>query len=460
LARAADPRGGSWSRDGGILISVNSTAPIVRVVPGSGASQSATELAQNRGEQSHRFPWALSTGGFLFTSTGSPEIQGIYWQGRDAAAPQRIVPDLSRAACDERGFLFWVRDGVLVAQRFDPEKGELSGEPIAIAELTGGDAQVPAEFWFSVSASGTIALRPGSGLGTELVWLDRSGAALGAASPPGAYREPALSPDGRWVAVDVSPVGKRDEVYIVDASALDQSRRLTFDAAGAETPIWSPDGRWVAYSSPRTNGWDLLRKAADGSGGEELLFAAGTASWVDSWSPDGSTLLFERYVPEQGSDLWLLPLEGERRATPLLVTPANESHASFSPDGRLVAYVSDESGVAEVYVRTLAASGGRWQVSRGGGDWPAWSADGKELFYAGLDRLLQSAPIKSLEPYSFGSPEPLFRLRTYEPKITSNRNNFVPAPDGRRFLVSQRVGEERDTRVDVLVNWRPTGASP
>jgi dipeptidyl aminopeptidase/acylaminoacyl peptidase len=411
-----------------------------------------SEVASHRGEQSHRFPWALPTGGFLYTSTGSPELQGIYWQGSGAAAPRRLLGDVSRAAYDERGFLVWVHDGALVAQRFDPHRGELSGDLVLIAEGIRGDGQVPSEFWFAVSATGTIAWRHGSALGHELAWLDRSGTTVGVASPPGSYREPALTTDGGRIAVDVLTAGRRDEIWVVDATALERSRRLTFDPAGAETPIWSPDGRWVAYSSPRSDGWVLVRKSADGSGGEELLLEVGTGSWLDSWSPDGASILFES-VGSNGSDLWLLSLAGERRAAPFLVTPANESHASFSPDGRWVAYASDESGTAEVYVRSASGAESRWQVSRGGGDWPLWRADGGELFFTSLDRMLHAVPVTSLAPFAFGPPEPLFRLRTSEPRITSNRNNFVPAPDGSRFLVSQRVTQERDARIEVLVGW-------
>ena len=190
----------------------------------------------------------------------------------------------------------------------------------------------------------------------------------------------------------------------------------------------SPDGRWVAYSSARANGYTLFRKPADGSGEEESLFEAGGGTWVDCWSPDGRRLLFERFVPERGSDLWILPLDGTRKAVPFLETPANETHAAFSPDGRLVAYVSDESGMPQIYVRTFPASGSRWQVSRGGGDWPAWSADGKELFFVGLDRVLQAVPIVGTSPFSFGGPVPLFRMRVPQPAITSNRTYFAPLP--------------------------------
>ncbi|PWB68890.1 MAG: hypothetical protein C3F15_15775 [Holophagae bacterium] len=455
LHRVADPRGGTWTRDGDILCSVNSVAPILRISAGSGESRAATELASDKGEQSHRFPWALPGGGFVFTSTGAPGIRGIYWHGRGTSSWRRILPDLSRAVYDERGYLLWVRDGFLVAQRFDPETGELSGELLPLAEKIGENSQKTAESWFATSASGVVAFRQGARQWSELVWLDRKGATLGAVATPGTFNEPALSRDGRQVVVTISPPNESPNLWIYESSGLDRGRRLTFDAAGAESGIWSPDGRWVAYSSASEEGYRFFRKAADGSGEEELLFEAGSGGWVDSWSPDGGTLLFELFVPERGADLWLLPLDGQRQPVPFLETPANETHAAFSPDGRFVAYVSDEGGLAQIYVQTVSASGSRWQVSRDGGDWPAWSADGKELFYGGLDRVLYSVSIASLAPLTFGAQAPLFRLRTPQPAITSNRTFFEPSPDGRRFLVNQLVGSEGGDRIDVLMNWAP-----
>ena len=440
--------------------SINAASPLLRISTASGESRPATKLAPELGEQSHRFPWVLPGGGFLYTSTGSPKVQGIYWFGRGAKSARRILPDLSRALLDERGYLLWVRDGTLVAQRFDAERGELSGGLVPVAEGVGVDPQRASASWFAASASGTVAFRQGIEQRNELVWTDRKGTALGSLARPGDYREPSISADGRLVVVANSPGAEISQLWVYETSGTDRGRRLTFDAGGGETAVFSPDGRWVAYSSARANGFTLFRKPADGSGEEESLFEAGGGSWVDSWSPDGRNLLFERFVPERGSDLWILPLDGTRKAVPFLETPANETHASFSPDGRLVAYVSDEGGAPQIFVRTFPASGSRWQVSRNGGDWPAWSADGRELYFVGLDRVLQAVPIAGTSPFSFGGPEPLFRMRVPQPAITSNRTYFAPAPDGRRFLVNQLVGTSGGSRIEVLMNWNPQGGRP
>jgi Tol biopolymer transport system component len=455
LSRAGDPRGGSWTDDGDILISVTAASPILRVSTSSGESRPATQLAAASGEQSHRYPWALPGGGFLFTSLGVETVQGIYWQGGEGGSPRRLTPDVVRAAYDERGFLVWVRDGLLIAQRFDPARGELAGDLIPLAENVGADPQKTAESHFACSAGGALAYRSGATRRTELLWFDRSGDATGALATPAAFVEPTISPDGRWVAVDTAEGVTSGDLWIFEASTLDRSRRLTFGAEEPETPIWSPDGHWLAYSSPRANGWALLRKPSDGSGEEELLYEPGGASWIDSWSPDGKSLLFERYPPDRGADLWILPLEGERRPFPYLESAANEAHGAFSPDGRLVAYTSDEGGLPEIYVQTVPASGGRWQISRDGGDWPAWRADGAELFYVGLDRTLRAVPVASLAPFSFGTPQPLFRLRTPQPAITSHRTYFAATADGQRFLVNSLLAEPEASRIDVVMNWSP-----
>ncbi|HLF57611.1 MAG TPA: protein kinase, partial [Thermoanaerobaculia bacterium] len=344
LFRVPDPRGGSWTADGDLLLSVNAASPIVRLSPATGESRAVTRLASDKGEQSHRFPWALDGGAFLYTAIGAAQMHGIYWQPGPDAPSRRILPDTSRAIYDERGVLLWSREGTLLAQRFDPARGELSGEMIPLAEQVGADTQKTASDTFGASTTGSVAYFRGAGETSELVWHDRGGKALGVLATRASFREPALSPDGRQVVVSIEG-GGTDVLWIYEASGFDRGRRLTFDAAGGETAIWSPDGRWIAYTSARANGYALFRKPADGSGEEELLFESGIGSWIDSWSPDGQRLLFERFVPESGADLWILPLDGRRQATKFLEAPGNECHAAFSPDGRFVAYVSDEGGI-------------------------------------------------------------------------------------------------------------------
>jgi Tol biopolymer transport system component len=456
LASATDPRGGVWGEDGRIYYAAGASTALSAVPAASGPSRAVTELETSRGAQSHRFPLALPGGALIYTCQGGPEVRGIYWRGPGAGPARRIVESVSRASFDTRGFLFWIHDGALVAQRFDPAAGTLSGELVPIAAKVGADEQAAAEDWYSLSPTGTIAFRTGTRAHTELRWFDRSGAALAAVTSAARLVEPALSPDGSRVAVQVNTVeAGTGPIWIYDTSAFDRSRRLTFGPSREETPVWSPDGKWVAYSSARTNGWSLFRKAADGTGDEELLYGTGGSAWIDSWAPDGRSLVFEVYSAERGADLLILPLDGSGKATPFLETPANEAHAALSPDGRLLAYVSDEGGVGQVYVRAIATPGSHWQISRDGADWPLWRADGKELFFGGHDGRLYAVPIAGLEPFAPGAPAPLFRVRTPPPKVTSNKTYYCPAPDGKRFLVNQIVGDPDGGRIEVVMNWKP-----
>jgi Tol biopolymer transport system component len=457
ICAVADSRGGAWIEGGDIIATVNSASPLVRISPATGEVTPVSTLAVEQGAQSHRFPWPLPEGRVLFTVTGAPGVRGVYWASPGELGPRRLVADQSRAAYDERGYLLWVRQGALVAQRFDARRGELSGEPFPLAENVGGDSQKTGKYWFATSSAGAIAYRSGTRRELQLQWFDRGGRPLGTATAPGGFTEPTLSPDDRRIAVVLGTAGFGGDVWLYDAAAQDRGQRLTFGPSEAETPIWSPDGRWVAYSSARARGYALFRKAADGTGDEEHLLDTVQPTWPDSWSPDGRRILFERYESTGGSDLWLLPLDGERKAVPYLATAANESHAAISPDGRLVAYVSDETGVPQVYIQTLPPSGSKWQLTSDGGDMPAWRPDGREIFYVGLDRVLRAVPVVGLSPFAAGPPAALFRLRIPQVAITGNRTYFAATRDGRRFLINSLVGASDDPGIGMVMGWNPPG---
>ena len=211
--------------------------------------------------------------------TGAPGVRGVYWASLDAPTPKRVVADPSRAAYDERGYLLWVRQGTLVAQPFDAQRGELSGEPLPLAENVGGDTQKTGKYWFATSSAGVVAYRSGVRKENQLQWFDRKGTLLGVATSPAGFSEPALSPDDRSIAVVRGSSSVGPEVWLFDAAAMDRGQRVTFGPAESETPIWSPDGRWVAYSSARDKGYALFRKAADGAGNEEHLLDTVQPSW-------------------------------------------------------------------------------------------------------------------------------------------------------------------------------------
>jgi len=226
--------------------------------------------------------------------------------------------------------------------------------------------------------------------------------------------------------------------------------RFTFDAGVEDNPVWSPDGNFVAFSSATT---DLLatiyRKPSTGLGNPELLFKSDSGKEPTDWSSDGHFILVNQYNVS-GTDVWVLPLVGDRKPYPILDSEFIEGAAFFSPDSHWFAYSSNETGRSEIYIQTFPKTGGKWLVSNGGGSQPHWRADGKELFYVAPDKTLMSVEIKTGSTVEIGSPKPLFltRVRSYEAP-----NRYVVTPDGQRFLINAPAGEATAPPINVIVNW-------
>jgi Tol biopolymer transport system component len=277
-------------------------------------------------------------------------------------------------------------------------------------------------------------------------------------SAPAVFFEPALSPDGRSVAVSVGTTDSpRGDVWIFDTAGKDRGRRLTF--GGVSTPAWTPDGQWVFYTSRDSSGSSIVRKRADGSGPGETLHVVPGNAYVDSVSPSASLLAFEAYDEAGNVDVFFLSLEGERKTRPFLTTPAAEGHTAFSPDGRLLAYASDESGLPQIYAKEISGAGSRWQLTTDGGDQVAWSADGVEIFYVGLDRVLRALPVLSTTPLKVGEPKPLFKLDIPALALTGNRTYYGVSPDRRRFLVNTLLAGDSAPGLRVVLNWRAPGGA-
>ena len=307
---------------------------------------------------------------------------------------------------------------------------------------------------FSASANGHLIYLPGTTVLTEMAWFDRTGKSLGVVGSPGQYSELWQSPDGKRVTF-----GRAESQQVGDIWLLDLARgtmtRFTFDAAAEASPVWSGDGSRIFFSSNRDGGkFGLYQKISSGAGSDELLFKSENNSYADDWfsGKDGELLLYETEITKSRFDLWVLPLSGDRKPYPFLQTDFNETHSQFSPDGRFVAYVSDESGRAEIYVQSFPASGGKWQISTSGGDQPQWRRDGKELFYIAADKSLMVVPVESRESFQPGSPVALFTTRVPSGSLTGDRNNFVVAADGQRFLINCIVDGNKQP-ITFVANW-------
>ncbi len=459
LCAVADPRGGTWGSRGDILFATGTASGLRRVRAGGGPVEAVTRVDGARGEQGHKFPWFLPDGRhFVFSILGGGEAAGLYFGDTGSGAYRKIASEMSRAAYDGRGYLLFLRESTLVAQRFDADRGALEGDASRVAPSgVGRDIQFGIASWFAVG-SGIIAYRPGSLQASRLLWVDRRGAVVGEVTSPGTYVEPALSRDGSRIVAEVPPPDvSRIDLWVYDGSGHDQGRRLPLDARIALAPHWSPDGRWVVYmargggAKPGT----LARRDASGTGRDEVLISGGPERFPNDWSPDGRTILFEQYGEPNGADLWALDAQPPHAARPVLQGPSDETHATFSPSGGLFAYTSDETGVPQVYVQTFPPSGAKWQISSSGGDQASWRADGREMYFVGLDRTLYAVPVRSAAPFEVGPAEPLFRLRV--PRISSGGAiSYAPAPDGRRFFVDRLEADEASSRIEVLLGFRPT----
>jgi Tol biopolymer transport system component len=227
------------------------------------------------------------------------------------------------------------------------------------------------------------------------------------------------------------------------------STRFTFDPREDRAPVWSPDGSRVAFASNRGVSTDLYHKISSGAGNDELLLKSSDAKVPCDWSPDGRLLLYGELSSKTRSDLWVLPFSGDRKPISFLQTEFNEEDGAFSPDGKWIAYASDESGRYEVYVQTFPASGAKWQISKGGGTHPKWRGDGKELFYlGGIARTMMAVEVKAGATFQAGNPQPLFETRVPSPTV-----RYAVTRDGQRFLVPASITETGPTPVTVVINW-------
>ena len=350
------------------------------------------------------------------------------------------------------GYLLFEREGSLVARKLDARTLRFEGEPIPIAEKIQASNALTAAM-FTVSETGVLAYGKGTSVGLpNLAWFDRSGKRLGSIDSPGHCLDINLSPDQKRVALDVVnfEVGGR-ETWQVDLTRGVPSR-LTAGDRETSSPVWSPDGSQIAFASNPTGvGGDLYQKPSSGVGNEEQLFHSDAWKVPVDWSADGKFLLFESRDPGSKTKLWVLPFSGDRKPFPLLQTPFSESLGAFSPDGRWIAYVSDESGRPEVYVQTFPVSTAKWRVSTGDGTQPRWRRDGKEIFYLAPDSRLMAVAVTTGSSFEAGIPTALFEIGS-APGV-GLRHRYGVTSDGERFLVVRGTETQETSPITVVLNW-------
>jgi serine/threonine protein kinase len=459
------PTGGAWSRAGTILFS-SSAGGVYRVSADGGVPAPIGKPAEKAIHLTQGF---LPDGRhFLDAMLDRADISGLYAGSLDGTAPVRILPDLSQTvfvpptAPGRSGYLLYRLENTLMAQPFDPEGLRITGARFPVAEHLGfvlmGSMGSTFAGAFSASENGVLAYLSGEAQANQqLVWMDRSGKRLGPAGPPGAYGNFRLAPDDKRILF----VRRDDQSLGYYLWVLDTTRgvtsRLTFGPASVFLPIWSPDGRRVLFASFLSASLDLYVKAATGAGQEELLVKMGTRTgWGTDWSRDGRFILYQGSGPRTGEDLWIAPQFGDRRPYPYLQSQFNEQEGAFSPDGRWVAYVSDESGRNEIYAQAFPPSGAKFQISTGGGSEPYWRKDGKELFYVAANRNLMAVPVNPGPMLEVGLPKSLMPLPGNSDRqlpVSTDRHSYAVTSDGQRFLVvTQAVGGPAPP-ITVWLNW-------
>jgi Tol biopolymer transport system component len=453
--------GGTWNNDGVILFGSDS-GPIFRVAAAGGRPTPVTELDRARGETSHVRPHFLPDGRhflFLARSTKS-ENTGIFADSVEKRSPKFIVNSPFGAAFASPDYLLYLREGTLMAQRFDPFRLQLEGDPISLVSEQLGTNPYMGLAAFGVSEAGPLAYRIGSNVGTELRLVDRDGKEAGAPFGGINVANPVLSPDEQAVAVSRYEAGS--DLWIFDR-IRGGSTKFTFDPARDNNPIWSPDGKNIVFSSDRDGGvgaGNLYMKAAGGAGQEELLLRSDTAKVPTDWSRDGRFVIYENRDPRTQGDLVILPMSGssgDRKPMDFLRTPFSEVQARFSPDGRWIAYASTESGRPEVYVQSFPRTGGKWLISNAGGFQPRWRADGKELFYitdkdnkgSNAFMAVDILTMPGDSEFKAGVPKKLFAVNV----VTANqRNSYDVTRDGQRFLLNTPAAAQNPT-VTLVLNW-------
>jgi eukaryotic-like serine/threonine-protein kinase len=448
--------GGSWSPDGTIVFAPTLTSPLFRVSSAGGKPEAVTKLDASLHVTAHRYPSFLPDGRhFLYMAanlSGPPfdnPGNAVRVGSLDGKTDKALVAEASNASFAD-GYLLYVRQLSLIAQKLNLRSLDLEGDSLLVAQRLSGSAYYGYQ---PFAASDELLLTtPEFTEPSQMSWLDRNGRSAGTVGEPGFYLSPRLSPDGGRIAVDVwDRTGDRaasSGVWLYDARGV--GTQLT-NGLTDMNPIWSPSGDriiFVSYRKKQSN-VGLWIKTLDGSA-EQLLVEAPDQRWPEDWSRDGRFVSI-RDIPETGkrnTELWIVDAGGEHKARPIVADAEYAGGSRFSPDGRWLAYGASESGKVDVYVRTFP-EGKSWKVSSAGGSEPRWRGDGKELYYLTLDDKIMAVPVSSGQAaFSAGPPTLLFAIHS-----SPQGSRYDVTADGQRFLVNQTSTEQGSHPLNLVVHW-------
>jgi Tol biopolymer transport system component len=455
-------RGGTWNREGVILAGFGTVQPLWRVSALSRTGPVAVTRLTDQ-ELGHGYPQFLPDGRhFLYYVRLASDVGGINLGALDGAEPKRLAT-ADGGAIVAAGHLFFPRQGAIFAQPLDMTRFELTGEPVRVTQPAVEGPSKRFSLNMSASATGVIAFRASSDAPVaELIWFDRTGKDVGRIPVEGDFNNLDLSQDEHHVALRRTVDGN-NEIWAFDVTRRIWSRLATDPAA--TQPLWSSDGRRIVFVMSRQGNAQVLLMAASAGAPEEPVLGVQGPITLESWSPDGRYLLYSKQSPNAtkgGRDIWAVSLEGEHKAVPVVQTPFDKGNAQFSPDGKWIAYESNESARYEIYVQPWPGPGERVQISTSGGAQARWRRDGKELFYLALDGRLMAVPLRtapsgqSLEP---GPATELFRTQVPGGAVQmagGSRQQYAVSADGLRFLVRTAAGQSATTApITVILNWKP-----
>lgn len=453
LSPGITARGGSWSPDG-VIIFNNGPAPIHRV-PAAGGTATPIGTIERGGQQ---FPFFLPNGRqFLFHANPSEGDTGVFVGSLDSEERTHILQSDTGAIFDaSTGHLLFVRQGTLLAQMFDPDTFALTGDAFPAAERVEAGA-VPGVIAFSVSAAGTLVYGIGqaSDDGLQPTWVDRKGVVIGTAGPRSDYRGIALSPDQNQMAAH-RHVDSGGDIWVTGLKRNDTAR-LTLDPAQEnQSPVWSPSSDRIAFGSIRNGKAGLYVQPAQTTGAEQLVYEVDDAGPIVafSWTPDASAIVFGVPQKDTRRDILMVSLDGRRVVTPLLQSAAVESHGQLSPDGRWLAYMSNETGTQQVYVQAAKAGARKWPISIGIANAPRWRADGRELYYIGEGKMWAVDITVKGDTLVASSPQALFNHGGI-PAHGGPYFSYAVAADGDRFLLTAGLAivQSEVSPIVVVTNW-------
>jgi serine/threonine-protein kinase len=449
LCDAVSPMGGSWAPSNTIYFAPFNTSGLWSVSGDGGTPKTVTTLDRSHGETSHRWPHVLPDGtGLIFTVWSGPGWDEHQVQVLDLRNSQRhmIVKGGTAGIYVRSGHVVYSRAELLMAVPFDLSRLETTGPAVALSEHAYEEDGTE----FAVSDSGLLAYLSVSAQRhqRELVWVDSKGQVERIATPPRAYVDPAVSPDGRFAAVSVQ--GPVQTVWVYDFARRTLTPITPATLGSSQAPVWTPDGKRLAYRGTRTGFRNLFWASVDGTENEERLTTGENLQTPSGWSADGKSLVYIEVAPETGTDILMLSIV-DKTPRPLLRTTAIETTPAVSPDGRWLAYASNESGAEEVYVRAFGQTGGKLQISTAGGRDPAWLSNSRQLFYRNQNAVM-SATILTTPQLSAGPAVELFTGR-YAEGDTGGTPGYGVGADGRLLMVQPLAPDQPMTVVNFVTNW-------